>query len=165
MDEFNLWDRRADIVSIHDDHMNGYELKSASDNLLRLPKQVEDYSKFCRYATLIVADAHVTAAMRIIPDYWGLIIAHDTDGITSLEEHREPQPSPALDAQCISSLLWRDETLSILEDLHLDKGVRTKPRPILWDVLAANVRIDDLQRIVYTTIKHRTSHRYGKITR
>jgi hypothetical protein len=163
LDEFNLWDCRADIVSIHDDYMNGYELKSASDNLLRLPKQVNDYSEICKYSTLIVADTHLVEASGIIPAYWGLIIAHDYDGTTSLERERDPQASPVLDGHRIASLLWRDETLDILHNLHLDKGVRTKPKPILWDVLADHLSLDHLQHIVYTTIKRRTLYRYGKM--
>ena len=49
---------RVDVATV-DDALTGYELKSASDTLRRLPTQVEYYSKVLDYSVLVVADNHL----------------------------------------------------------------------------------------------------------
>jgi hypothetical protein len=163
MDEFNLHDCRADMVSIHDSYITGYALKSASDNLLRLPRQIKDYSSICRYNYLIVSDTYYQEALDMLPEYWGVIMASYERPNTRLMLRREAHESTALRKDLITTLLWRDETLELLKSHHLDKGVHTKPRPVLWERLADNFTLPEIEEMTCKTILARTSYRYGNM--
>ncbi len=63
---------RVDVAVISDT-LHGYEIKSASDNLIRLPNQQEHYRKVFEKMTLVADEKHVEHAVKIVPDCWGLI--------------------------------------------------------------------------------------------
>lgn len=72
IDEFSisLGASRADIAVING-VMHGYELKSESDSLERLPLQIKHYSSVMDKVTLVVAEKHLFGALELIPDWWG----------------------------------------------------------------------------------------------
>jgi hypothetical protein len=60
-------------------------------------------------------------------------------------------------------LLWRDETLQVLEDHGLAKGFRSKPNQILWSRLAEKIELSDLSQIVRRHLKIREGWRSGEV--
>jgi hypothetical protein len=156
INEFGIGDSRADMLVVKHDHMDGYEIKSDTDTLIRLPRQVVDYGRICRHCTLVVAPSHLQAALGIVPDYWGIIqaVPHD-DGHTSLESLRPCGVSTDLDAYWMLTMIWRDEALRILESLGMDKGVRSKPRTMMWERLASRLSLQQVEDTVATTIRNR----------
>lgn len=56
-------------------------------------------------------------------------------------------------------LLWREEALSILEELGNDPGVRSKPRKYLWHRLISSVPPDALRERVRSALKARVGWR------
>lgn len=146
---------RADITVING-LMHGYELKSKSDNLLRLPQQVKYYSSIMDKTTLVVSECHAKQAMGIIPDWWGVKIAVEgaRSGI-SLQTERRNRLNPSVDKIALSMLLWKDEMLSILSELGEDRGLKSKPRRILWTKLADLLETDDLRNLVRAKLKAR----------
>lgn len=149
---------RADVAVLNG-NFTGYELKSAKDTLDRLPKQVEIYSKIFDYAVLIVAENHLTRAEQMIPEWWGLSVATGASGEVSIRNKSEPSLNPGVDAHSLVTLLWRDETLEILTRLSLEKGIRSKPKRVLWDRLAASVPLDQLRELVRSRLKERQDWR------
>lgn len=149
---------RADVAVLNG-NFTGYELKSSKDTLSRLPKQVEIYSKVFDYATLIVAENHLDQAAQIIPAWWGLSVATSSNRGVSIRKKMEPSLNPGIDAHSLVTLLWRDETLEILTRLSLEKGIRSKPKRVLWDRLAESVPLDQLREIVRNQLKERQGWR------
>lgn len=161
IDEFDLCcEVRADIAIING-HITGYELKSAKDNLRRLPKQVLYYSKIMDYCNLVVSDNHLEKAMEIIPDYWGIYLAKvSSSGKVYIRKQRSPLFNGAyLDPYAIAQLLWRPEILTILDDNGIPRGKGYQNRFTLWDTMAENFSLTELRRITRETLKRRVNWR------
>lgn len=161
IDEFtmNLGASRADIAVING-LMHGYELKSKSDNLLRLPKQIEHYSSIMDKVTLVVSECHAESALEMIPSWWGVKVV--TQGLRNgihLQTVRSDKRNPSIDKLSLSMLLWKDELLSILKLVGQERGLKSKPRKFLWMLLADTLQADELRSIVRETLKARKDWR------
>ncbi|MDQ0895002.1 sce7726 family protein [Agromyces ramosus] len=138
----------------------GYEIKSASDTLRRLPKQVEVYSKVVDYATLVVAENHVSHALGAVPSWWGLVIAStNRSGGVRLRRARQGHRNRRIEPEWLVRLLWKDETLAALETLGAAHGMRGKPLPALHTALVDHLGTDELRTLVRESLKSRTKWR------
>jgi hypothetical protein len=160
LNEFGLCGEvRADIAVING-HMTGFELKSASDNLKRLPKQVEYYSKVMDYCNLVVSENHREAAESIIPDFWGEYLAcTGKRGQTYIRKIKTAKINRNIDSDSLVQLLWKPEAEVLLRKYDLYKGMSGKSRIFWWNQLATSLTRDVLREEVRRTIKARTSWR------
>lgn len=149
--------RRIDLAVVNG-VMRGYEIKSEKDKLDRLPSQSASFSSVFDFLTLVVSTNHLTKAVELLPQWWGITEAlWDQDRII-LMERREAQFNPATDPRLLVALLWREEALQALSVRGLDKGLRTAPRTRMWQVLLDAVPKAELQAIVRTSICARKGH-------
>ncbi|KMW73667.1 regulatory protein [Photorhabdus luminescens subsp. luminescens] len=165
IDEFtmSLGASRADITVING-LMHGYEIKSKSDNLLRLPLQIQYYSSVMDKVTLVVSETHSKPAMEIIPDWWGVkIVTQGTRNGIHLHTERHNRLNPSIDKVSLSMLLWKEEMLEIFSDLGKDRGLKSKPRRVLWNKLAETVDTDELRDLVRKKLKARTNWRAERL--
>jgi hypothetical protein len=109
--------------------------------------------------TLVAAESHLKKARRIIPSWWGIIKVTQNCERISLRQIRPARRNPGIDPYSLAQLLWRDEALEALELLNLAKGLRTRPRTLIWETLAANLPVSQLSHLVRTTIKKRANWR------
>ncbi len=135
--------------------LHGYEIKSASDTLERLPSQAETYSKIFDFVTLVTASCHLEPTFPFIPDWWGVVRATDIRGEVHLEPFREPRRNPFVDPYAVAQLLWREEALDLLEQLGQAKGVRSKSREHVWQRLVQVTLSEDLRQRVRERLKTR----------
>lgn len=159
VDELDLCGYVRVDVAVLNGSLSGFELKSASDTLRRLPTQVEYYSQVLDYSTLVVAENHQDKALDLIPAWWGHTTAHWVDDEVLLEVIREPQLNPAPHPPAISLLLWRDEALEELTIRGLDKGYRSRTRVDLCNRLADELDLQELREVVRTRLKGRKNWR------
>lgn len=162
VDELDLCGRVRVDVAVVNGALSGFELKSASDSLRRLPTQVDLYSQVLDYATLVVAPNHEDRALTLIPDWWGHTTAHWVDDRVQLEVVVKPQRNPEPVPASIAMLLWRDEALDELSERELDRGLRSRPRRELCEALAAELELEDLRECVRTRLKAREGWRAGR---
>lgn len=161
VDEFciNLGSVRADITVING-ILHGYELKSSSDTLDRLPTQVKYYSYVMDKATLVVAENHVADAIELLPHWWGIkVVSKGKRGAMHLASLRSSKRNPCVNSLALAQLLWKEECLFILEKMGLAKGNKSKPRYELWNVVASNAPLEFLKDEVRTLLKKRTGWR------
>jgi len=161
LDELGLehGDVRVDIAVINGE-IHGFELKSARDTLERLPRQVVAYTAALDKATLVVAESHLEKAAALVPEWWGLSVARPLEGTTvAVEPRREAVRNPDQQMLSVARLLWRDEALAILEEVGAARGVRTKPRAILYEKLTASLQPDQLRARVRQALKTRAGWR------
>ncbi|WP_363316511.1 sce7726 family protein [uncultured Microbacterium sp.] len=139
----------------------GFEIKSASDTLRRLPRQVEVYSAVLDYATLVVARSHAAKARQLLPRWWGVVEAVSVTGEDRvvLRTTREPKPNPRLEPRLLSTLLWRSEALDELELRGIADGIRSKPNRVLWDRLCDSLDAEEVRGIVRERLKARSGWR------
>lgn len=151
---------RVDVALIDAPAMHAVELKSDRDTLTRLPRQIACYSSVFDYCTLAVTARHVSAARAQVPPEWGLATFTPTpDGTVRYQPLRPAQPHGQVRAQRLVQLLWREETLSALAERGAARGVRSKPRTVLWQRLCQLVSLEELRTIVRTTLRHRQGWR------
>ncbi|MBU4347694.1 sce7726 family protein [Candidatus Parcubacteria bacterium] len=153
---------RVDIAVVNG-CIHGYELKSDKDTLNRLPGQIEIYNSVLDKITLVVGKSHLYEAIKIIPEWWGITIAKiiNSDQTVSLCNIREPKQNPKPDYIAVAALLWREEALSILEELNKADGVRSKTRSIIYERLSKELTGQKLKERVRECLQARTNWRSG----
>jgi hypothetical protein len=160
VDEFSLayGVARADVALVNG-HLEGFEIKAGKDTLGRLPGQIDAYGKVFEYSWVVTTERHLSDVRALVPKQWGLLVAvADVDG-SRLQQVRKAQPNRRLEAEHLARLLWRDEVLSKLAELGLSKGLRTKPKIALFEVLASALPVRDLVDYVRECLKARKDWR------
>src|SRR3989339_76483 len=104
---------RVDIAVVNG-IMHGYEIKSDLDTLLRLPEQIEVYNSVFDKMTLVVGKSHLYEAIKMIPDWWGVVVAKvDKNGAVTFNTIREEETNEEQNKLSIVRLLWKEEALRI----------------------------------------------------
>ncbi|MBT2289492.1 sce7726 family protein [Paenibacillus albidus] len=161
LDELGLCqgDARIDVAVVNG-AINGYEIKSESDTLGRLPRQTDAYNRVFDTVTILTASRFIEGIEDIIPEWWGITKAEmDADGIVHFFPYRMPHQNPSIDPTALAQLLWREEALSVLKERGLQKGLLSKPRQLLWNALAEQLELRDLQDEVRKRLKARSRWR------
>lgn len=142
-------------VAIVNGHLRGYEIKSASDRLSRLPAQVNAYTDVFDYVTLVAVERHLDRAREIVPHWWEVIRATTCRDAVQLHQVVRGRRNPYVDPVAVARLLWRDELLRALEVHAADAGVRSATRERLAQRLAEALSPDVVGRIVRDQIRAR----------
>lgn len=161
IDELGLHhgDARVDIAVVNG-VMHGYEIKSDQDTLFRLPEQIQVYNSVFDKMTLVVGKSHLYEAIKIVPDWWGVVVAKtDTNGNVIFNTIRKEETNKAQNQLSVAKLLWREEALRILEDIDEAKGLRSKPRDLIYTKLSTVLDQKTLNKKVRETIFFRTDWR------
>ena len=149
---------RLDIAVVNG-LLHGYEIKSDRDSLYRLRKQVEIYSKVLDRATLVVGDRFLTAASDAVPSWWGLLHAQVMFDQVRLRTVRYSQRNPQRDPRYLVEMLWSNHAIEILEQRGAARGVRRKPRRVIWDRVCDRFSLDEIAEAVRVGLKARLVRR------
>ncbi|MDP2316301.1 MAG: sce7726 family protein [Pseudomonadota bacterium] len=143
---------RADLAVVNG-VLHGYEIKSDRDSLVRLPRQIEVYGRVFDRVTLVVGERHLASAQALIPDWWAVLRIDGPASRPRLREARRGRRNPARDARALVELLWSDEAMALLEARGLARGVRGKPRAVVWDRVCAHLTLDEIAGAVRERLK------------
>ncbi|MCY1168682.1 MAG: sce7726 family protein [Pseudomonadota bacterium] len=150
---------RVDIAVING-FLHGYELKSESDNLLRLPHQVESYGRCLDRVTIVVAAKHVQPVLEIIPEWWGIKVASPrTRGGVQVETLRSLQNNPAPSLLHMARLLWREEVIALLQRAGALPNELQGNRATLYARLVEKMPSIELRRAIRETVRCRENWR------
>jgi len=149
---------RIDIAVVNG-IMHGYEIKSDQDTLHRLPEQIAIFNTVFDKITLVVGKSHLFDAVNMVPDWWGIMVAKNTNGHIMFNRIREEDFNDGQNNLSMARLLWREEALRILEDAGEAKGLYSKPRDFIYDRLSAVLDRQALSEKVRETIFFRTAWR------
>ena len=161
LDEFGIRHGRcrADIAVVNGT-LSGYEIKSERDSLSQLGDQIQMYSAVFDHAVVVAARMHVKGALRVLPDWWGLISCFgDESGVVRFEMERQSKLNPSVDAVAVAQLLWKAEVADILAALGQPASVLRERRGILYERLVDSLPLRDLQQCVRERLKRRKSWR------
>lgn len=145
---------RVDIAVVNGS-MTGWEIKTASDTLTRLPRQRDVYSRVFDRVWLAAAPRHVEPALALIPDWWGVVEIRGESDTYRFRTVRRSKRNPAVDLHSVVRLLWRQETLEELQAIGLGDGMQRAPRRVLWEALAQAAP----RRVSKTLLKERVRWR------
>lgn len=161
VDELGLCEGEARVdIAVVNGFIHGFEIKSERDTLERLPHQVEVYSLVLDRVTLVVAENHAAHAMEVIPDWWGVKVARQGKRrAIHFQQVRRPRLNREIDPLELVQLLWRDEAVSALAERNLLRGVKSKPKQVVFERLVSVLELDEIRALVRKTLKHRTGWR------
>jgi hypothetical protein len=135
--------------------ITGWEIKSPQDRLDRLPKQVEIYNRVLDEAIIVAAGRHTTRVQQFVPGWWGIVVVEGEANGPRLVFERLPRRNPLIDPFSVSQLLWRDEAYDVLRSRQLHLGLAKATRWKLWQALAENLALADLQAEVRRQLRAR----------
>lgn len=164
VDEFGICGEVRVDVAVINGYLTGFELKSASDTLARLPRQVEMYSKVLDFSNLVVAECHFEKSLEMLPKWWGYQVVGYRNGELEIVLQKQPSMSPILDPYLMAQVLWKSEALEILEKSGSAKGMKSKTRQMIWQVLADTMSLNELRSVIRSTLKYRAGWRQKLIT-
>jgi hypothetical protein len=151
--------RRVDIAVVNG-FLHGFEIKSDADNLVRLPAQIEAYSRALDRATLVVGERHLSAAERILPAWWGIkVVRMGSRGALNIATYRSIVNNPQVSAFHAAHLLWRDEVLAVLANHGLSSGLTKASRKDLYQLAAEVLPLRELRRHIREALKCRVGWR------
>ena len=158
VDEMKLPAAQARIdVAIINGSFHGYEIKGASDTLIRLPNQIQAYSYVFDYLTIVTEEKYCEKIIEIVPEWVGVSVCKDT-GRKKISVKQKALSNPDKNKFYIAKLLWHDELVTVLSELKIP--FKKKYRNwILCEILAQNLDIVTLSDIVREKIKKRTDWR------
>ena len=160
VEELGLCQGAAKIdVAVINGSLLGYEIKSEQDTLLRLPNQMHIYNKVFDYINIVVNEKHYAAIKEVIPEFWGIICVRKIENDFKLEERKPAQKNMGVDAISMLQLLWKEETLLLLEKEGLLKGMKSKPRKDMWEKIANSLPKEKVNEYVRQFIKSRSKWR------
>lgn len=141
---------RVDIAVING-HLHGYEIKSSSDTLKRLPAQLEAYAKVFDYITVVTGEKHHEHILNMAPAFVGVSVCSN-DGV--IYEKRPASINETTEGFYIAKLLWHDELVEVLtsENIPFKKKSRNW---ILCETLAKHLHVSRLSKLVRQKLKAR----------
>jgi hypothetical protein len=137
--------------------IHGFEIKSESDSLARLPHQIEHFSDVADFMTLVVVDQFEASALEAIPGWWGLAIARRRGKAVFFEMRRECAPNPAVVVPSFLEFLWRDEAYALLAEHGSVHRLKTATKDRLYRELAQQITWGKLHDLVLRTLRLRVS--------
>jgi hypothetical protein len=148
---------RVDMALVNG-HLHGFEIKSDRDSLKRLGVQSEIYSKVFDRMTIVAGERHLDGALECLPPWWGVLqVVQGASGVR-FKSHRKGRRNPSRDSRTIVELLWLDDAITLLEQRDSARGIRGKPRRVVWDKVCDCYTLDEIAENVRERLKVRTRH-------
>lgn len=152
---------RIDIAVVNG-QLHGIEIKSDRDRLVRLESQMAAYNAVLDRVTLVVGARHVEAALQAVPTWWGVMLAQvGPRGGIHFQSLQRARRNPAVEPLAVAELLWRDEALTLLEQLGAARGLSGARRAALYTRLAEVAPLVRLRAHVRERLRARTEWRFG----
>ena len=149
---------RIDVAVINGE-ISGYEIKSATDTLERLPGQIAAYAAVLDRVTLVSAERHLEHASQIVPASWGIVAASIVDDGVVLVPVRTAQLLGQHDPMHVAQLLWRVEQVDLLRKHGLARGAARLNRRGLCQLIVREIGLECLRGEVRAYLKARREWR------
>ncbi len=144
---------RIDLAVINGS-LHGYEIKSASDTLKRLPSQIDAYVKVFDYLSIVTEHKYLKKIKEFIPNWVGIIVCNEIKGIKTIKEVRKPKLNKQKQGFFLAKLLWREELIESLTEHQI--SFKKKDRNwLLCEALASSLDINTLSFTVRDKLKKR----------
>lgn len=145
---------RLDLAVLNG-NIHGYEIKSASDTLNRLPSQIIAYSKVVDYLSIVTEDNHLEKIKATAPKWVGLFVCRKINDKLSVIQVRKPRLNKLQEGFFIAKLMWREELIDCLTQHNV--SFRKKDRNwILCETIASKLDVSQISSITLERLKSRT---------
>jgi hypothetical protein len=137
----------------------GMEIKSDRDSLSRLSHQTQAYGLILDRATLVVGYRLAARAMKVVPSWWGVMLARPSRERVELITLRDNGENASQDPVVLVSLLWAEEMRALLRDLGEKVPSRVSRSEIRGALVAAVPSHSVLRGLVCQTLSARKDWR------
>lgn len=156
VEEMNIPAAKARIdMAVINGHLHGFEIKSASDTLQRLPNQIEAYTKVFDYLSIVTEEKYHERILKIVPEWIGIHVCSEKKGKQKIKTVRVATLNTQKEGFYLAKLLWREELISVLSDRKI-KFKKSDRNWLLCEALANNINTPELSDIVRGILKKRT---------
>src|SRR5688572_21609841 len=121
----------ADVVALHSE-AHCYEIKGATDRIERISVQGVYYNAAFRRITLISTDCNLRRALKLVPRFWGIMVAIADGVAVRFRQIRAAKLNPNIQKQSAALALWKSEMLELVSE----PGAERKPRRLLAQLIA-----------------------------
>jgi hypothetical protein len=159
VDEFDLCQGHSRIdMAVVNGTIHGYEIKSESDNLNRLPNQIEYYNKSLEKVTIVTTPTHLKKVIEKVPKWWGIIVTTKKKIKINIEDYRIASNNPSPDNSSLLSFLWKKELIYITEKFELISK-KNLNRQTIREIISLNLCQDEITYEVREALKSRKNWR------
>ena len=160
IDELGICQGKARVdLAVVNGQLHGYEIKSERDSLRRLESQCEPYSMVFDRVTLVCGERHLAEALVNIPSWWEVLSITPSGPNLSLQCVQTGADNPNINARALVELLWSQQALSLVAQRHSLKGLRGKPRAVIWDKICELFTIEEVATAVRIHLKATAKNR------
>lgn len=127
----------ADVVTVHT-YAHCYEIKGDNDNVYRILKQSQYYDLVFKKITLVTTSKQIEKALRLAPEYWGIMCAHESEGKVKISYVRPAKSNPNFNKRLALLTLWKPELIDVALTITKDKIAKFN-RIQLSELIALNL--------------------------
>lgn len=142
---------RADLVYCSN-RLECFEIKSHNDTLKRLVAQGWQYEQSFDLVTLVCATKHLSQAIDIVPEWWGILEVTKGGALQSL---RKSTSNPNVGAAGMVDLLTNDESRAFLAYIGHSEGMSKLSHSQLKIKIQAVTTVPILRRWILDTLQGR----------
>lgn len=144
-----------DVAAIDKEHFCGYEIKSDKDSFKRLPGQIKIYNYVLDEITIVVGISKLSNVDKIIPNFWGIVVARKKGNKIILIGVRIPKLNKNININWLSKKLWRSDIVDILKTKNLYKGRSHHYKDDLLKILMENISLNELRYYIRDVLTKR----------
>lgn len=142
---------RADMVYCAN-KLECFEIKSHNDSLKRLVSQGWQYELSFDLVTLVCATKHLSPALNMIPEWWGVI---EVTKSGSLRSHRRAKSNPNVSVLGMVDVLTNDESKQFLISIGHGTGISNLSHSQLKSRIQEVATISSLRKWILNTLPSR----------
>lgn len=151
---------RVDIAVING-CLHGFEIKSASDTLRRLPQQIRLYEECLEKLTIVCAEKHLPGVSTVVPEWCGIVaVTKGRRGAIFFRTIKPDRRNPNIRTHRLASLLWRSEAAALLTQREiLSASLKRRPRRYLYERLGQLLTVKELTSSIKEFMTNRQNWR------
>ncbi|MCG3737935.1 hypothetical protein EXA16_16530 [Vibrio cincinnatiensis] len=142
---------RADVVYCSN-KLECFEIKSHNDSLKRLVSQGWQYEQSFDLVTLVCATKHLSPALYMIPEWWGLIEVTKSGSLKSI---RRAKSNPNISISGMVDALTNDESKQFLTSIGHGTGISRLSHSQLRTKIQEVATIASLRQWILNTLPKR----------
>jgi len=125
----------ADVVTLRSE-AHCYEIKGATDRIDRIVVQSAYYNAAFRRITLVTTECKLRRALKLVPPFWGIMVATVDADTIRLRHIRAARSNPNFEKHSAAMTLWKCEMLELVPET----GTERMPRKRLAELIAETRR-------------------------
>lgn len=152
VEEFTITSAGARIdLAVINSRLHGFEIKSASDTLSRLPTQMKAYAKVFDYVSVVTEGKHYESLCNALPEWVGIYVCTNN----KIRRIRKEALNTERSSFNIAKLLWKDELIDVLKTAQIPYSRKERSWQ-LCELIEKHMSPDQISKHVRDKLKKRT---------